>query len=568
VADLSVLIAARHEEWLARTIADVLEHSRADTEIIAVLDGQWAHPPIPDHPRVTLLYHPESLGQRAAVNEAARVSQARYVMKLDAHCAVDEGFDAKLIAADEELNRPDLTQIPAMYNLHAFNWKCQACGKETYQGPTPTGCLCGAVGPFERVVYWDRIANGLPGREVRTEYWRFDHELHFQYHGPKRPEQRRKELADVMSSIGACWFMRRERFWQLGGLDEAHGSWGQLGTEIACKSWLSGGRQIVNKRTWYAHLFRTQGKDFGFPYDNPESAKTKARQYSQDLWFNHRWPGQMRPLSWLVDYFAPIRGWHDPMGAEALARVHAPAQAPALKMRASKGLVYYSDSRLDVRIAAPVRQQLALCINGSPLVSVTLKPLDFGQNIVLPLIRGRLTMFRQILAGLEALDAHIAFLVEHDVLYHPSHFRFEPANQEIFYYNQNTWRVDVATGKALFYYCNQVSGLCAYRETLVDHYRKRIARVETNGYDHRIGYEPGNRRSREIDGRSASSWMSPGPNVDLRHSQNLTKSRWTRKEFRDHTTCLGWQESDSVPGWGTTADLLARLTTASAIAEV
>ena len=37
--------------------------------------------------------------------------------------------------------------------------------------------------------------------------------------------------------------------------------------------------------------------------------------------------------------------------------------------------------------------------------------------------RGIVTMFRQILAGLEALDTEYAFCVEHDVLYHPSHFQ-------------------------------------------------------------------------------------------------------------------------------------------------
>jgi len=39
---------------------------------------------------------------------------------------------------------------------------------------------------------------------------------------------------------------------ELEGLDERHGFWGQFGTEISCKSWLSGGRQVVNKKTWFA----------------------------------------------------------------------------------------------------------------------------------------------------------------------------------------------------------------------------------------------------------------------------------------------------------------------------
>ena len=57
--DLSVLIPARNEQWLARTVADVLEHARGDTEVIVVLDGAWADPPLPQHPRLQVVYLPD-----------------------------------------------------------------------------------------------------------------------------------------------------------------------------------------------------------------------------------------------------------------------------------------------------------------------------------------------------------------------------------------------------------------------------------------------------------------------------------------------------------------------------
>lgn len=91
-------------------------------------------------------------------------------------------------------------------------------------------------------------------------------------------------------------------------MDEAHGSWGQMGVELACKSWLSGGRQVVNKRTWFSHLFRTQD-GFGFPYPNP--GILQAREYSKKLWLGGEWPNAVRPLSWLIEHFAPAPGWED-----------------------------------------------------------------------------------------------------------------------------------------------------------------------------------------------------------------------------------------------------------------
>lgn len=303
--DLSVLIPARNEEWLSRTIQDILAKAKADTEVIAVCDGYWPDPPLVDHPKLTVMHFTVPIGQRRAVNLAARISASTYVMKLDGHSAVDEGFDVKLIAPYEDgrLDR-DVTTIPRMYNLHAFDWACD-CGWTTYQGPKPDKCpKCAETGRFKKVEVW------RPRESRRTDFARFDSDLHFQYwqHYERRPEAQ-GDIADVMSSVGACFFMRRDRFRHLGGLDEAHGFWGQFGTEISCKSWLSGGRQVVNKTTWFSHMFRTRA-DFSFPYRISGNDQERARVYSRELWRSGRWKLQVRPLSWLVEKFAPVPGWN------------------------------------------------------------------------------------------------------------------------------------------------------------------------------------------------------------------------------------------------------------------
>src|SRR3989344_5603125 len=137
--ELSILIPSRSEMFLARTIEDILANVEADTEVIAVLDGQWAEPPIPHHERVNLIYVPEAIGQRAAANIACKLSKAKYVMKVDAHCSFDKGFDRKMLEAFKETG-DNVTMVPTMRNLWAFDWKCMECGKKWYQGPTPTKC--------------------------------------------------------------------------------------------------------------------------------------------------------------------------------------------------------------------------------------------------------------------------------------------------------------------------------------------------------------------------------------------------------------------------------------------
>lgn len=548
VADLSVLIPARNEMWLNRTVADVLAHATADTEIIVVLDGCWPDEPLPQHPKLQVVYLPTAIGQRAATNLAARISTARYLMKLDAHCAVAPGFDTALMEAAAELG-PAVVQIPAQHNLHVFDWVCDGCGKRTYQGPTPTNPCDHCEGTaYHRDVVWRRR------RGVRTTAWRFDAELHFQYWGDlqARPEGT-GELTETMSCLGACWFLARDRYWQWGGLDEAHGSWGQMGTEIACKAWLSGGRLVCNQRTWFAHLFRTQGGDFGFPYPLKGSEQEAARRHSRRLWLEEGWPGAVQPLSWLLAHFAPVPGW-DPAAVRAAA---APSSA-AVHTGATAGVIYYSDCRPDPALLETCRTQLVHAAAGLPIVSCTLAPVALGHNLVLPLERGPLTMAIQILTALEALDTDLVFHAEHDVLYHPSHFAFRPSLGRTYHYNQHTWKVDAADGKALHYRCNQLSGLVAPRLLLVDHYRARVDRISKLGWTTSIGFEPGTHKTpRGIDDHPHATWWSEGPNIDIRHGHNLTRSRWSPDQFRNPKYCQGWQLADAVPGWGVTKDRFA-----------
>ena len=521
--ELSILIPSRNEMFLARTIEDLIENKRGKTEIIAVLDGQWAEPGIDDHPDVTVIYHSESIGQRAATNEAARLSRAKYVMKVDAHCAFDEGFDVKLLADMQD----DWTMAPTMRNLHAFNWVCPD-GHSRYQGRSGPCLEDGCGKDTVRDVVW--IAKKSP----QSTSYRFDKDLHFQYFGEYKKKQK-GQLVESMSLQGSFFLLTREKYWELNICDEGHGSWGQQGTEVACKTWLSGGRVIINKNTWYAHMFRTQGGDFGFPYPNP--GVQKARDYSKKLWLENNWPLAIHKLDWLTKKFkAP--DWY----------VKAPpTPAPG---GLTKGIIFYTDNRLNLKIAHRVQRQLKRI--GLPIVSVSLKPMTFGKNTCLPLKRGHLTMFKQILTALEASTEDIVYFCEHDVMYHTAHFDFVPENAETFYYNTNVWKIR-DDGLALWVNnCRQVSGICVHRLTAIQHYKERIAYVEEHGFQRKMGFEPGTHDRVAFPTRfTSSAWEAKYPNLDIRHSGILTANRWSPDLFRDKRNCQGWTETtvDKIDGW-------------------
>lgn len=672
---LSILIPSRNEEFLARTVEDLLSNIEGDTEIIVGLDGEWALPELEQHERVTVVYYDESIGQRAMTNQLCRLSKAKYVMKIDAHCAVDKGFDVKMMAKMQD----DWTVIPIMRNLHAFDWVCDK-GHRRYQGPSGVCTECG--GETHKEVVWN------PKTNPQSTSYRFDNTLHFQYFGeyksrPEYIEGLKDGITETMSIQGSCFMLTREKYWELDICDEATGSWGQQGVEVSMKTWLSGGRVVVNHDTWYAHMFRTSG-DFTFPYPNP--GVTQARKYSRYTWLNNKFERQIYPLSWILDKFHPLPDWDDdslakvrvagtiflathplasstdtfgspctidyaaiiegmttsasvspgsehildvgdggemkwvttppivtrvvkfqPIGntadqpliceamdSDPLAVLSATARSgvqeesavssmvelsrpvPAVSSRVdldlgdqpgdsvdvhgssipqvtvSKGAIFYTDNKVNPKIREKVQDSISKGMKGRRIVSISLEPIDFGDNIHMPLERGYLTMFKQILAGLEALDTDIVFFCEHDVLYHPSHFDFIPEKQDVYYYNTNVWKLRAEDGHAMRTDdCRQLSGLCCYRELAIQHYRERVKRVEADGFSRKMGFEPGtHNRAERVDDFKSQRWESALPNVDIRHDTNLTPNRWSKDEFRDQRYTKGWQETDDIPGWG------------------
>ena len=302
--DLSIIIPSRNEYYLAKTIENILEKKKGETQIIATLDGAWAEPQIKDHPDVVLIHYSEAIGQRAGCNAAAKLSNAKYIMKCDAHCGFDEGFDVKLLADMQD----NWTMVPVMRNLWGFDWKCPD-GHTRYQGPSGPCTQCGK--PTERDFKWIGKTN------PQSTSYTFDTQPHFQYfkeyrNRPEYKEMKEKTgLTETMSLQGSCFLLTRDKYWELNICDEEFGSWGSQGIEVAVKTWLSGGRVICNHKTWYAHMFRTQGGEFGFPYPQSEKKIQAAKAYAKDLFFNNKFDKAIHPLSWLIEKFMPVPGWNE-----------------------------------------------------------------------------------------------------------------------------------------------------------------------------------------------------------------------------------------------------------------
>ena len=119
---LSIIIPSRNSDYLQKTIDDLLLKAEGEVEIIVVLDGYWPNPILNNNSKVQVVHHGtihNSRGMRESINQGVALSKGEYIMKIDEHCMVGQGYD-KILAADCEEN---WVVIPRRKRLDADNWK-------------------------------------------------------------------------------------------------------------------------------------------------------------------------------------------------------------------------------------------------------------------------------------------------------------------------------------------------------------------------------------------------------------------------------------------------------------
>ena len=79
---LSVLVPARNEVFLQKTITDLLTKAIGDIEVIAILDGYWPTPQLIADDRLKIIHHGKSRGMRAEATVFQVVNNQRHLRQL------------------------------------------------------------------------------------------------------------------------------------------------------------------------------------------------------------------------------------------------------------------------------------------------------------------------------------------------------------------------------------------------------------------------------------------------------------------------------------------------------
>jgi len=286
MSKVSIIIPSRNEitindgmNALQRTVKDIYEKATGEIEVIVGFDG----PPyldFPDYPNLKVVKLPYLIGIKSMINILAIMATGKYIYKSDAHCMFGKGFD-EILKADMQ---PNWVVMPRFYILHNHEWRVQD----------------------DR--HYDYFYLCCPFTDRRG--FRFKAGGHWPERTAERENDPKYDIDETPQIHGSGWFMERDYFLNKIGGYQTLDPFGhaQEPPYLGLKTWLGpwGGKLMVNKKTWYAHMHQdTRNKGFRLGHSNEEHTYNLMADY----FMGDKWEERIHNIDWFIEKFMPMPTW-------------------------------------------------------------------------------------------------------------------------------------------------------------------------------------------------------------------------------------------------------------------
>src|SRR3990167_2072227 len=274
----SILIPTRGEKFenIVNTVDSICKNATGEYEIIIGFNGYPTYNFFRPNVDIKIIKFPEDVGIKTNINALVATARGKYIYKSDAHCSFGKGFD-EILQADME---DDWIVMPR-FKIIKDDWSIQMRdGQEEFYDYFYLCC------PFTDPKGFRFKAGG---------------------HWPERTKERLDTPIDETPQIhGSGWFMSKDRFYELGGFPniDPYGH-AQEPIWLALRNWLMGGKVMVNKNTWYAHMHQNS-RDRGY---NEDRAATERTYRMTAEWFVGDRGRYINTFTWFVNKFMPMPGW-------------------------------------------------------------------------------------------------------------------------------------------------------------------------------------------------------------------------------------------------------------------
>lgn len=213
-------------------------------------------------------------------------------------------------------------------------------------------------------------------------------------------------------------------------------------------------------------------------------------------------------------------------------------------------VIYYTSNKENEEFEKKIRQKLLDVIGDLPLISVSQKPIDFGENVCVGDVGvSNQNCFRQQQIGAQHARTPYVVMAEADFLYPPEYFKFVPPEYKP-YRLDNVW-IMYRDSVAGFVQKSYSEGASVYpRELIIDQIEKRL---EGRGY-----------WNKEMENKNAVPRMfyKPWQEIEFFHLDNPAISVKTTEGMHKYTGVIKSQDPQgvrSLPYWGTVDKLRGEL---------
>lgn len=216
-------------------------------------------------------------------------------------------------------------------------------------------------------------------------------------------------------------------------------------------------------------------------------------------------------------------------------------------------VIYLTANEMPDRWVEFALKHLHKAIDGSPIISISRKPMQLGiKNILDTEPKCYWNIYRQLMYGAMAATTPFIALAEDDVLYTKAHFReFRPPKDKVSY-NRARW--SLFTWDNIYCVRQRISNcsLIAPRDLIIEAISERISKYPqgcSNDVTGEVGREKVDRRL-GVTIRGCVEWYCSDPIVQLNHptgSDDRQKAQWKRH---------GQIKAYDIPHWGKATDII------------
>lgn len=218
-------------------------------------------------------------------------------------------------------------------------------------------------------------------------------------------------------------------------------------------------------------------------------------------------------------------------------------------------VLYYTANTLKEPFATKLREVLWEAKKNHHLISISQKPMNFGQNIVVDYPRSYLSIYKQILVGAKNATTDYVALAEDDCLYPKEHFDLRPKLDE-FGYDMARWSIYSWSNPPIYSIKYRISNstLIAPRKLLIESLEERFRKFpdesqiplgrfsEPGKYEKQLG----------VTERKATQYFAKCASVVFSHPEAIGFDYLgTRKK-------LGELQAYDIPYWGRADDLIKK----------